>query len=234
MAGWRRIERAARLVGRGILQQRVVGGRAGEGDRGVGVDAPREGTRHAVPATVDAPDRDDADAVGVLRDAHVVERRRGTLAQDVPVAAELMVEHQQAVVVRAVDREEREAVVADAELLGLVGSVRRPAECRPARLQRVAPRHQHLEFVVGRDRRPGAAAVVDRDRRETDQVTLRCGSGGSKRARREERGSTCQPAAQHLAPREAYAQDRVERAVARGVGWHVVMRLRHGPGPVGG
>jgi hypothetical protein len=243
-----------------------------ERDGCVDVDAARVVAHDRLPDAIDAFDLDDRDAVRMLREANVLEALGRRLAEHVTVAAEFMIDREQAVSVavramlmtppaeaivppavvfpppaageppaavpfRILDREEPHAVVSDPDLKGLL-EARGPRRGiavvdGSARPDGLAPRDQHLIFIVGRDRRHGSVAFGDGNRREADQrlavlapgperfVIVAARGGG---ARREEgRCGSRKAAHDNVAARTANAKHVGERPIVGMVADTVVM-----------
>jgi hypothetical protein len=115
-----------------------------------------------------------------LRHTHVSEALGFRFAEDVEIAAELVVYGQQAMLVavkmpaggiRLAEGKEPHAVVTDADLFRLQGGCRRPGELGPTGLQRVAPGNQQVPLVILGDGGPWPASCGNGDWGKTDQRT---------------------------------------------------------------
>ncbi len=157
----------------------------------------------------------------MLREAHVIERARRRFAHDMAIAAEFVIQHEQAVIVWIVtDRKKHHAVMADTDLARLIVRGRWPSPGRSVRHDGGAPGNQNLERIVIRNSRPSALAVTRCDRMEADQ--RRRGRRTQQRRRKKAAGDQRQTATQRAAARQIHREDVVERSVAGMVGWRVV------------
>ncbi len=126
-----------------------------------------------------------------------------------------------------IDGKEGHAVMADADLPGLIGSVGWPAECRAARFQRFAPGNQNVVLVIRRDRGHRPVTVRQSHRCEINQRPLTrpesvSGTGQTGGGHKGCCGQSHSPF-QYLASAQAGLQHLLEGAVTTVVGDVIVV-----------
>lgn len=221
----------------------MAGGRAGKLHLGVGGDAAVElAVAHHLPLAAVLADLDDGAAMGRHLDVDLLlaERRHlgcllAVLVDDLDDAGEhqmrvgvLVVDHQQAMLGRAVDRDIADIVVVVAELFCLgLGRLLCRVEFRRVGKQRIAPAQQHVGIVARRD----MVLVVDAGLQLVEGEGRGLGSAGivggdeRQRADRGGDGRNGQRTLQETTAREARGDDLAHGAVVGGIDGRAVILL---------